>query len=65
MPRAGPSPTSLYCQKGSGLGGSKPPVAPVHTWLRHRISVLGLAGGPVGPAGLIAVYSGTQLLSSG
>ena len=39
----------------------------VHTWLSHRISVLGLAEGsglargPVGSANLITVDSGTQL----
>lgn len=49
----------------SPSGSRKQAPSSSEAWLRHRISVLGLAGGPVGLAGLIAVYSGTQLLSSG
>lgn len=48
MLRKEPPPTSLHCQSGVRLGGSRlpssapPPTPSVHTWLRHWVSVQGL-----------------------
>ena len=41
----GPPITSLHCQRGARVGDSRSPAPSVHTWLRHWISVHGLAAG--------------------